>query len=180
MWYIEFPYTFLSSFVFAWWWPTFGTKTSHQVKCDYKAMCCVWLKILIYTHYWYTNGNVSYNEYTDISFLLQEEEIVKPRHSKKRKKVNPVGSDSDWPSTGVNCGNICWGDNGGYLCRHFILWGFINSSVKHNAWTVIKLLLDFDSQMKSLKIISNSRKLHSAWSRYRIIFCYFDRKLVFE
>lgn len=27
--------------------------------------------------------------------LFQEEEIVKPRHSKKRKKVNPVGSDSD-------------------------------------------------------------------------------------
>lgn len=30
------------------------------------------------------------------NFLLQEEEIVKPKQPKKRKKL--IGSDSDWPS----------------------------------------------------------------------------------
>jgi len=53
---------------------------------------------------------------------------------------------------------------------------FINLSLKHNAWTVIKLLLYSESQM-NFKI---KQVVHAAWSRYRIIFCYFDRNLVFE
>jgi len=39
----------------------------------------------------------------DFSYHLQEEEIVNPKQAKKRKKINPVGSDSDWPPSVFIC-----------------------------------------------------------------------------
>ena len=40
---------FSCSFTMPWWWPTFRAETSRQVVYDCKAMCCVWLWLLIYT-----------------------------------------------------------------------------------------------------------------------------------